>query len=50
MSPAMLRERLGAIEHVVAVATAIFVGRHVALRFCIGAGELPWLLMPDGKR
>lgn len=35
MSPAVLRERFGPIEDVVAVATAIFVGRHAALHFCI---------------
>ncbi len=29
----MLRKRLGAIKHLVAVATAIFVRRHVALHF-----------------
>jgi hypothetical protein len=41
MSPAVLRERFGAIEDVVAVTTAIFVCRHAALRFCIAQAGFP---------
>jgi len=37
----MLRKWLGAIEDMVAVATAVLIGRHGALHSDLGAGELP---------
>jgi hypothetical protein len=40
-APAMLRKWLGAIEDMVAVATAVLIGRHGALHSDLGAGELP---------
>ena len=41
MTVSMLGKWLGAIKYVVAVATAIFVGRHRPSISDLGAGELP---------